>query len=192
MDTIFKKIILQELNHHKEVLNDTILSLKDDLIDVSKVILEGIKNNKKIIICGNGGSNCDAQNMASELIGRYKDNRDAIAAISLSDIPSITAISNDYNFDIVFSRQVKPLANHGDIFIGISTSGNSKNIINAAITAKTKGCKTIAFTGINGGELKEKVDLSLNVPSQNTARIQEMHILLIHIICELIEIEIFK
>ena len=190
MDTSYKKIINNELNVHKKVLEDIENILINNLEKTTRIIVEAIAKNKKVLICGNGGSACDAQNMASELVGKYKKDRKALPAIALNDIPSVTAIANDYSFDFVFSRQVEALAQPGDVFIGISTSGNSINIINAAISAKNKGCTTIALSGSSGGELINKVDYSINVPSSNSARIQEIHILLIHIICEIIETEI--
>lgn len=190
MDTSYKKIIKNELNVHKKALEDIEDILINNLEKATRIIVEAITNNKKVLICGNGGSTCDAQNMASELVGKYKKDRKALSAIALNDIPSITAIANDYSFDFVFSRQVEALAHPGDIFIGISTSGNSINIINAAIAAKNKGCTTISLSGSSGGKLRNKVDYSINVPSSNSARIQEIHILFIHIICEIIETEI--
>ena len=192
MDITFRDIIHKEFKTHKKVLEDTINYIEEPLIKASNVLTEGIRNNKKVLICGNGGSSCDAQNMASELIGKYKKERIGLPAIALNDIPSITAIANDYCFDFVFSRQVEALAQPGDIFIGISTSGNSKNIINAAFAAKNKECTTIALTGATGGKLSQQVDISLNVQSNNSGRIQEIHILLIHIICENIESKLFK
>ncbi len=149
----------------------------------------------KILICGNGGSASDALHIAAELVGRFKMERRALSCIALNaNISSVTAISNDYGYDSVFSRQLEAFATPGDIFIGISTSGNSKNVINAFYRAKELGLKTIGFCGASGGIMKHEnlCDILLCAPSQETARIQEMHILAGHIICKLIEEILFS
>ena len=144
--------------------------------------------NKKILICGNGGSATQATHFASELVGRYKKNRKPYPAISLNTDNSIlTCISNDYNFEEIFARQVEALCQKGDFFLGISTSGNSKNVVNAALKANSKGAITSALMGNDGGLLKDNVDFGIIINSNSTARIQEMHLIIIHLICEYID-----
>ena len=142
----------------------------------------------KILICGNGGSAADAQHIAAEFIGRFHSERRALPAIALStDTSILTSIANDYNYSQVFSRQVQGLGRAGDVFWGISTSGNSENVNKAIIEAKNKRMITIASTGKTGGEMVDTCDVALVIPSDSTARIQEMHILCAHIICQLID-----
>ena len=156
--------------------------------EFSKKVIEKIKNLKKGLICGNGGSAADAQHFAAELTGRYKTERRGLPGIALTtDTSALTAIGNDYGYDRVFDRQTEALANKGDLLIGISTSGNSKNIISALKLAKEMGCKTIGLTGRDGGAMNDVCDINLVVPSDNTPRIQEMHILFIHTICQIID-----
>ncbi|MFA5461757.1 MAG: D-sedoheptulose 7-phosphate isomerase, partial [Sulfurimonas sp.] len=146
----------------------------------------------KTILAGNGGSAADAQHIAAELVGRYGFDRPSIPSLALTtDTSCLTAIGNDYGYDNVFSRQLEGMGQEGDIFIGISTSGNSKNIINAFISAKKKGITTVALVGRDGGEMAKMADIALVVPSDSTPRIQESHILIGHIICDIIEKEIF-
>ena len=188
MDITLIDFISNELDAHKKVLE---LLSRDFLVEidsVSKIINNALLNEGKLLICGNGGSAADAQNMASEFTGRYKLNRKALAAIALTtDSPAITAISNDFGYENVFARQVSALASSKDIIIGISTSGNSLNVLKAIEKAKEKSCKTIALTGCDGGILKNAVDVPIIVPSMDTARIQEMHILIIHILSGLVD-----
>ena len=142
----------------------------------------------KILICGNGGSAADAQHIAAEFIGRFHNERRALPAIALStDTSILTSIANDYDYSQVFSRQVQGLGRAGDVFWGISTSGNSENVNKAIIEAKNKRMITIASTGKTGGEMVDTCDVALVIPSDSTARIQEMHILCAHIICQLID-----
>ena len=142
----------------------------------------------KILICGNGGSAADAQHIAAEFIGRFHNERRALPAIALgTDTSILTSIANDYNYSQVFSRQVQGLGRAGDVFWGISTSGNSENVNKAIIEAKNKRMITIALTGKTGGEMVDTCDVALVIPSDSTARIQEMHILCAHIICQLID-----
>ena len=153
-----------------------------------KLILSAIKNGKKVLIFGNGGSAADSQHIAAELMGRFQKEREAIAAIALTtDSSALTSLGNDYEFEVIFSRQIEGLGNKGDIALGISTSGKSKNIINAFKKAKELGLVTVALTGKGGGDLTGICDIALVVPSSNTARIQEAHITIAHIICELVE-----
>jgi D-sedoheptulose 7-phosphate isomerase len=160
---------------------------------VSKHCVELYKNtDKKLILAGNGGSAADAQHIAAELVGRYGFDRPSIPALALTtDTSNLTAIGNDYGYDMVFSRQLDGMGQSGDIFIGISTSGNSKNLINAFEVAKKKNILSIALVGKDGGEMAKMADIALIVPSNSTPRIQESHILIGHIICDIIEKEIF-
>lgn len=142
----------------------------------------------KVILCGNGGSAADAQHIAGELVGQFMIKRRALPAIALTtNTSTLTAVANDYGYDEVFSRQIEALANAGDVVVGISTSGNSPSIITAVKTARMKGAATIGLTGRTGGRLAREVDLVLAVPSESTPRIQEAHITIGHIICELVE-----
>ena len=156
-------------------------------------IVKCIKKGNKIIIFGNGGSAADAQHIAAELIGRFQCERESLPAISLTtDSSIITSLANDYSFDVVFSRQCESLVSKGDIIIGISTSGNSKNVENGIITSKKKGAITIGLLGEGGGTIKNFVDISIEIPSKNTARIQEVHRVIYHIICDLVEKKIVE
>ena len=155
------------------------------------LILAVYKSGGKVILCGNGGSAADAQHLAAEFVGRFKLERRALPAIALNTNTSIlTALGNDYGYETVFSRQVEALANKNDIVIGLSTSGNSPNIIKAIEAAKARGAKTIGLSGGNGGRLAKMADLALVVPSDNTPRVQEAHITIGHIVCELVEREL--
>lgn len=154
----------------------------------AELMVKAIKNEKKIISCGNGGSMSDAMHFAEELTGRYRKSRPAIAAVSISDPSHITCVGNDYGFDEIFSRFVDGVGRSGDILLGISTSGNSKNVIKAFEIAKTKGIKTIALTGKDGGQIAGNVDLEIRVPYFGFAdRIQEIHIKIIHSLIQAIE-----
>ncbi|OHE03713.1 MAG: phosphoheptose isomerase [Sulfurimonas sp. RIFOXYD12_FULL_33_39] len=160
--------------------------------EVSKLCVRLYKGSNKTILAGNGGSAADAQHIAAELVGRYGFDRPSLPSLSLTtDTSNLTAIGNDYGYDKVFSRQLEGMGQNGDIFIGISTSGNSKNIVNAFEVAKQKGITTVALVGRDGGEMAKIADISLIVPSDSTPRIQESHILIGHIICDIIEKEIF-
>jgi D-sedoheptulose 7-phosphate isomerase len=159
---------------------------------VSEILVTALKQGNKALLFGNGGSAADAQHIAAELVGRFAFDRPALPALALSVNSScVTAIGNDYGFDRVFSRQLEALARPGDIAIGISTSGNSANVLRAMLTAKGLGLKTIVLTGSSGGSLRNTVDYCICVPSDETPRIQECHILIGHIISELVEREIF-
>jgi D-sedoheptulose 7-phosphate isomerase len=155
-------------------------------------IVTAFKNGNKVLFCGNGGSAADAQHLAAEFSGRFYTNRKALPAEALHCNTSyLTAVGNDYSFDVIYSRLIDGIGQHGDVLIGLSTSGNSKNIIKAFETAKEKGMVTIGFTGMTGGQLKPVSDYLINVPSTDTPRIQESHILIGHIICQLVEEKIF-
>lgn len=156
------------------------------------VIVHAFNNGNKVLFCGNGGSAADAQHLAAEFSGRFYIDRDALPAEALHCNTSyLTAVANDYNFNLIYSRLIKGLGKKGDVLVGLSTSGNSANIINAFETAREKEMITIGFTGFTGGAMKVISDYLLNVPSTDTPRIQESHILLGHIICELVEQELF-
>lgn len=157
----------------------------------SDVLIESFKNNGKLFTCGNGGSHCDAMHFAEEFTGRYRKDRRPLGALALGDASHTTCVSNDYGFEYVFSRQVEGLGRKGDVLVGLSTSGNSKNVILAVQAAKKMGIKTVALLGKDGGELKGMADLSIVVPAQTSDRIQEMHIKIIHTVIETVEREIF-
>ncbi len=166
--------------------------LIERISEVSKVIVRALKDDKKILFCGNGGSAADAQHLAAELSGRFYYDRDPLFAEALHVNSSyLTAVANDYSYDEVYARLIKGKGRNGDVLIGISTSGNSKNIIKAFDVAKASGLITIALTGESGGLMKEYADYTLNVPSNDTPRIQESHILIGHIVCEIVESSIF-
>lgn len=150
-----------------------------------------MKNGGNLFTCGNGGSHCDAMHFAEELTGRYRKDRRALGALALGDASHVTCVSNDYGFEHIFARQVDGLGRKGDLLVGMSTSGNSKNVILAFEAAKKKGIKTIALLGKGGGRLKEIADLAIVVPGESSDRIQELHIKLIHIVIEVLEREIF-
>jgi D-sedoheptulose 7-phosphate isomerase len=183
-------IINEELNSHLETTKNFIEECSNQIEEISQLLIKTIKSNKKIILFGNGGSAADAQHIAAELSGRYKKERRGLPALALTtDTSVLTAISNDYGFDYVFARQVEAIANQGDCIVGISTSGNSKNVIEGMIKGKELGCELVGFSGNDGGKLKNVCKYNLIVPTNNTPRIQEMHILAGHIFCQLIEDE---
>jgi len=180
--------IKSELNSHLQTINSVIDNMEHDIQMASSLVIDTLKKGNKIIICGNGGSAADAQHIAAELTGRYKCERKGLPAIAITtDTSALTAIGNDYGYDRVFDRQVESLANKGDLIIGISTSGNSKNIINAISKAKKLECNSLGFSGKGGGDMNSVCDINLVIPSDNTPRIQEMHILIGHIICQLVD-----
>ncbi len=159
----------------------------------SKVIAESFNDGKKLIIFGNGGSACDASHIAAEFVNRFKKDRPGLPALALNtDIAVMTSIANDYDYSEIFARQVKTLAEPGDIAIAISTSGNSKNVLKAVDVAKRKGMKTIAFTGARGEKFASKCDYAFIVPSDDTPRIQETHITLGHVLCQIVEEILFE
>jgi len=189
----FQALIAQELNEASTVLNQFISNQKNlQQIEVAaKAIAASLQAGGKIISCGNGGSHCDAMHFAEELTGKYREPRKAIPAICISDPSHISCVSNDYGFEFVFSRYIEALGNKGDVLLGISTSGNSANIIRAAQTAKEKGMKVIILSGKDGGKLAPLADIELRVPHFGYAdRIQEVHIKIIHILMLLIEKQI--
>ena len=160
---------------------------------VANKTIEAYKNNKKTLIAGNGGSAADAQHIAGEFVSRFYFDRPGLASIALTtDTSILTAIGNDYGYERVFARQVEANGSEGDVFIGISTSGNSKNIVEAITAAKERGIFTVGFTGAKGGIMKEMCDICICVPSNETPRIQESHIVIGHIICAIVEKEMFE
>ena len=188
---MMKQVIANEFASHLETIHAVIGTMEDDLAKASQIAVTVLKQGNKILLCGNGGSAADAQHIAAELTGRYKRERRGLPGIALTtDTSALTAISNDYGYDRVFDRQVEALANKGDLLIGISTSGNSANIISALKLAKESGCSTIGFSGRDGGKMNEVCDVNLIVPSDNTPRIQEMHILFGHTLCQIIDNEL--
>lgn len=187
-----KSIIKENLSEAASILNDFIKNSKniDIISDASDLMVSAIKSGGKIISCGNGGSMCDAMHFAEELTGRFRDNRKALPAVSISDPSHISCVGNDYGYDYIFSRYIEALGNSNDILLAISTSGNSKNILEAAKAAKSKGIKIIGLTGKNGGSLAELCDIELRVPHSGYAdRIQEVHIKIIHSLIHCIEKE---
>jgi len=183
-----KDLILKELISHRETIEQTISVMQNDIYAACQMAEKTILNGKKILIFGNGGSAADAQHIAAELTGRYKKERRGLPAIALTtDTSALTAIGNDYGYSRIFERQVEALANPGDLLIGISTSGNSENVIKALELGKEIGCASIGLSGRDGGAMNRVCDLNLVIPSNDTPRIQEMHILIGHIICQAIE-----
>src|SRR5687768_6867858 len=185
-----KEIISSSIETKQKLLADDVL-LKT-ICDAVEIIVNAFRNGKRVYFCGNGGSAADAQHLAAEFSGRFYTDRKALPAEALHCNTSyLTAVGNDYSFDVIYSRLIDGIGQPGDVLIGLSTSGNSKNIIKAFETAKEKGMVTIGFTGMTGGQLKSVSDYLINVPSTDTPRIQESHILIGHIICQLVEEKIF-
>ena len=188
--------IKKELLEHQETI-EKLTSYQVKKIElIALALVTSYRNNGKMVLFGNGGSAADAQHIAGEMIGRYKMERKSMPAIALTaNSPIVTAIGNDYGFEYIFERQVDALVNSQDVVIGISTSGNAENVLRGLKRAKEKGATTIAFTGRTGGKLQEiahAIDIFLQVPSDNTPRIQEAHIAVGHIVCGLVEKEIFN
>jgi len=188
-----KEEIIGELAEHIGVIGEMISSKAEDIQKMSQMIADAYKKNGKLIIFGNGGSAADAQHIAGELAGRYKMERNSLEVVALTaNTCIITAIGNDYGFERVFEKQIEGMAKENDVVIGISTSGNTENVLKAILKAKEKGAKTIAWTGAGGGKLKEAADILLDIPSKNTPRVQEAHMTVGHIICGLVEKELFN
>ncbi len=166
-------------------------NLADRLAIAARLVAEALRRGNKVMFCGNGGSAADSQHLAAELVGRYRRNRPGLAALALTvDTSALTAIGNDFGFEEVFSRQVEALGQPGDVLVAISTSGRSPNVLRAVEAARALGLKTVGLVGRDGGQLAGLVDLALVVPSEDTARIQECHITLGHILCDLVEGEL--
>jgi len=183
-----QSIIKHEFSAHTKVSVETIKSIVKPIEIAAKICINSFNNGGKILIIGNGGSAADAQHIAAELVGRYKTERKGLSAIALTtDTSVITSIANDYSYLHVFDRQVEALAHEGDVVIGISTGGGSANVISAIKLANNLGCKTIGLSGKGGGKFNSLCDVNIIVPSEDTPRIQEMHILIGHTICHLID-----
>ena len=189
MKNTIKARIEQSIEAKEELHNTQI----ENIERAARAIISVLKAGGKLIIFGNGGSAADSQHMAAELVGRFKKERAALPAISLTTNTSIlTAIANDYGYDAVFARQIEALGKEGDIALGISTSGNSKNVMLAFEKAKAMKIRTIGLSGGTGGVMKDACEISIIASSKDTPRIQESHILIVHILCEIIENEMFK
>jgi len=183
-----KSIIKFEFSEHLKTAQATLDYIATPLEVAANLCIDSLQDGGKILIFGNGGSAADAQHIAAELVGRYKVERKGLAAIALTtDTSALTSIGNDYGYAHVFDRQVEALANENDVAIGISTGGSSGNVISGLKTAKELGCKTIGFSGRDGGEMNTLCDVNLVVPAEDTPRIQEMHIVIGHTICHLID-----
>ncbi len=187
-DTFENSIASKSLSEHLRVLSSLVTDCSDSIEECGRLILDTVSRGNKVLICGNGGSAADAQHIAAEFVGRYETERRALPAIALTtDTSALTALANDYSFERIFARQVEALAAEGDLLIAISTSGNSPNVIAAVMEARRKGCTVIGMTGSGGKKLASLCDACLLVPSQRTARIQEAHITVAHIWCEMVD-----
>jgi len=185
---MMKKKIAELIKEGIEVKNKLLESRVNEIEELAKAMLKTIKSGHKILLFGNGGSATDSMHIAAELVGRFRKERKALPAIALTaNVSILTAIGNDYGFEHIFERQIEALGNKGDMAIGISTSGSSKNVVAGILKASGMGLKTAALTGSKIGELSKTADLCVRVPSLNTPRIQEAHITIGHIVCELIE-----
>ena len=182
-----KDVLLESIQVKEEILRNQI----SQIVAITQLIIDCLKKNGKLIVFGNGGSASDSQHIAAELVGRFKKDRSALAGIALTTNTSIiTSLANDYGYDVIFSRQIEALGQKNDVVLGISTSGKAKNVVMGLKQAKKMGIKTVALSGGDGGEIAKVADVSLLVPSVVTARIQEAHITIAHIICEIIEQEL--
>ncbi|MBU4345806.1 MAG: D-sedoheptulose 7-phosphate isomerase [Candidatus Omnitrophica bacterium] len=179
-----KDILLESMQVKEELLRTGITRI----IEITQASIDCLKKNGKIILFGNGGSASDSQHIAAELIGRFKKDREALSALALTtNTAIITSVANDYTYDLIFAKQIEALGQNNDLVIAISTSGKAKNVVLGVKQAKKMGLKTVGLTGGDGGELAKLADISLIVPSRVTARIQEAHITIGHIVCEIIE-----
>lgn len=184
-----KDILLESIQVKEEILRNQV----DSILQIAVLMIDCLKKGGKVIVFGNGGSASDSQHIAAELVGRFKKDRSALAGIALTTNTSVlTSLANDYGYDVVFSRQVEALGKKNDVVLGISTSGKAKNVALGIKQAKRMGIKTVALSGGDGGEIVKLADVSLVVPSKVTARIQEAHITIAHIICEMIEQELCR
>jgi len=194
---------MQLIDHVKNIFNDsiqTLITTADTLPEVitkgGEAMVDALLNNHKILCCGNGGSAADAQHFSAEMLNRFECERPSLPAIALTtDTSTITSIGNDYHFNEIFSKQIKALGQPGDILLALSTSGNSKNIIDAIVAAHHRQMRVIALTGKNGGDippLLSATDIEIRIPAENTARIQEAHGIVIHCLCDIIDRKLFK
>jgi D-sedoheptulose 7-phosphate isomerase len=187
-----EEIIRGAIRESIEVKSDLLNQHVSSIADLSRLLIDALRAGKKLVLFGNGGSAADAQHVAAELVNRFQMDRNPLPAIALTtDTSILTSVGNDLAFDELFSRQVRALVQRGDVAVGISTSGNSSNVINGIIAAKEKGAVTVGFTGRSGGRLKDLVDTCCHVSSESTARIQEAQITIWHALCEVIEREMF-
>lgn len=187
-----KRIIKNAIDRHQEALF-YVGKCHDIIEEIASIFILSLKSKGKIIFCGNGGSAADSQHLAAEFVGRFYKERVALPAIALStNTSTLTAVANDFGFDEIFSRQIEGIAGPHDVLVGISTSGQSKNIIRAVLKAKELGLKTIGLLGSSGGALRELVDIPLLIEVNETPRIQEMHILVGHILCNIVEEALFE
>ena len=188
--TDYQALIQQELGEAAQVLNDFLADPKngENIAAAAALLADSFKAGGKVLSCGNGGSHCDAMHFAEELSGRYRENRPAMPGIAISDVSHMSCVSNDFGYEYVFSRYVEGIGQPGDVLLGLSTSGNSANVLNAFNAAKAKGMKTIALTGKDGGKMAGIADIEIRVPHFGYAdRIQEVHIKVIHLLIQLIE-----
>jgi D-sedoheptulose 7-phosphate isomerase len=184
--------IKSQLESHREVITLVEREMSPLIAEMVTLLLDTFTHGGKLLVMGNGGSAADAQHFVAEIVGRFKIERRGLPAIALStDTSILTAIGNDYGFDKVFSRQVEALAAQGDLVVGISTSGTSQNVLQALVMAREKGCRTVGLLGKDGGTIKDVCDLALIVPTTDTPRVQEGHITIIHIVCDLLEKTMF-
>jgi D-sedoheptulose 7-phosphate isomerase len=184
--------IRRQIAFHREVMEKVESELAAPVAAFAEALAEALRNGKKLLVMGNGGSAADAQHFAAEIVGRFIMERRALPAISLTtDTSILTAVGNDYGFDFVFQRQVEAFCAAGDVVVGISTSGNSPNVLSALRTARERGAVTVGLLGRDGGTIAGAVDIPLTIPCNETPRIQEGHITLIHIVCDLVERALF-
>ena len=184
----YETLVSESFRSHAEVINDTLDLLHHEIIYAAESIADCLLQGGKLYLCGNGGSDSQCHHLAGELLGRFRYSRRPLPAIALSSDSSVlTCISNDFDYNQIFSRQIEALTSKEDLLMCFSTSGNSKNVINAIVAARDKKLKVIGFLGMDGGTAKDLCDVSIVVPSSSTARIQEAHLLLLHILCDIVE-----
>ena len=184
--------ITHQLRSHREMIGTIEREMAPQIAEMVNLLIETFRQGGKLLVMGNGGSAADAQHFVAEIVGRFKMERPGLPAVALStDTSILTAIGNDYGFEKVFRRQVEALAVSGDLVVGISTSGNSPNVQSALELAREKGCRTVSLLGKDGGTIKSVCDLALIVPCHDTPRVQEGHITIIHIVCDLLEKALF-
>jgi D-sedoheptulose 7-phosphate isomerase len=185
-----QNILQKSVNEHISVAS-SVSDLLPDIGKVACILIDAFGKGNKLLIFGNGGSASDAQHIAAELVGRFIKERAGLPAVALNtDTSILTSVGNDYGYESIFSRQIEALSKPGDVVMGISTSGNSKNVVKALKIASTLNCQTVGLLGKDGGEIKEITDINIIVPSDSTARIQEMHILIGHMLCEAVDCSI--
>jgi len=190
MGKVIREILSETLEVKKRILSDS--SLLEEIERVASLIVEAYRRGNKLILFGNGGSAADAQHVAAEMVSKFELQRGALPAIALTtDTSILTSVANDDDFSHIFARQLEALASKGDVAVGISTSGNSLNVLEGVKVAKERGATTVGFTGMDGGRLAKLVDLVVRAPSEKTPRIQELHITFLHIICHLVETKLF-